>query len=53
MNTKFIDLVTLGCSKNLVDSERVIKMFERVNYKVIHNPNKINSKIVIINTSKP
>ena len=50
MNTKFIDLVTLGCSKNLVDSERVIKMFERVNYKVIHNPNKINSKIVIINT---
>ena len=50
MNTKFIDLVTLGCSKNLVDSERVIKMFERVNYKVIHNSNKINSKIVIINT---
>lgn len=50
MNTTFIDLVTLGCSKNLVDSERVIKMFERVNYKVIHNPNKINSKIVIINT---
>lgn len=50
MNTKFIDLVTLGCSKNLVDSERVIKMFERVNYTVIHNPNKINSKIVIINT---
>lgn len=50
MNTKSIDLVTLGCSKNLVDSERVIKMFERVNYKVTHNPNKINSKIIIVNT---
>lgn len=50
MAKTIIDLVTLGCSKNLVDSERIIKMFESVNYKVIHNPTKITGKIAIINT---
>lgn len=45
-----IDLITLGCSKNLVDSERIIKMFESVNYKVNHNPTKITGEIAIINT---
>lgn len=50
MYSNTIDLITLGCSKNLVDSERVIKMFENVNYNVNHNPNKISGKIVIINT---
>ncbi len=50
MNVKTIDLITLGCSKNLVDSERVIKMFEKAGYIVTHNPSVISSKIVIINT---
>lgn len=50
MSNKSIDLVTLGCSKNLVDSERVIKQLECVGYKTFHNPTKIKSKIVIINT---
>lgn len=50
MRTKKIDLITLGCSKNLVDSERVIKMFEKVGYSVTHNPNELDCDIVIINT---
>ena len=50
MTSNHIDLITLGCSKNLVDSERIIKMFESVGYYVKHNPLKITSKIVIINT---
>ena len=50
MLSKTIDIVSLGCSKNLVDSERVIKMFENVGYKIFHNPSKIYSSIVIINT---
>lgn len=50
MGTKTIDIVTLGCSKNLVDSERVIKMFENVGYTIFHNPTRISSSIVIINT---
>lgn len=45
-----IDVITLGCSKNLVDSERLIKMFENVGYSIFHNPTKISSSIVIINT---
>lgn len=50
MRTKKIDLITLGCSKNLVDSERVIKMFEKIGYSVTHNPNELDCDIVIINT---
>ena len=45
-----IDVITLGCSKNLVDSERLIRMFENVGYSISHNPTKISSSIVIINT---
>ena len=50
MKKKSVDIITLGCSKNFVDSERLIKMFNNVDYIVHHNPDKIKSKIVIINT---
>lgn len=50
MNRNTIDIVTLGCSKNLVDSERIIKMFNNVGYSISHNPTEITSSIVIINT---
>lgn len=50
MRNKSIDLITLGCSKNLVDSERLIKMFENIGYKLYHNPSSLKSKNVIINT---
>jgi len=45
-----IDLITLGCSKNLVDSEFVIRQFEANGYIVAHDPEKPKGKIVIINT---
>lgn len=50
MSLNTIDIVTLGCSKNLVDSERIIKMFNNVGYSISHNPTEITSSIVIINT---
>lgn len=50
MKKKSVDIITLGCSKNFVDSERLVKMFNYVDYIAHHNPDKIKSKIVIINT---
>lgn len=32
-----IDIVTLGCSKNLVDSEKLMKQLEANGYKVTHD----------------
>ncbi|MCD8387624.1 MAG: 30S ribosomal protein S12 methylthiotransferase RimO [Bacteroidales bacterium] len=47
---KTVDIITMGCSKNLVDSERLIKMFERAGYTAHHNPSEVKSQIVVINT---
>lgn len=45
-----VDVVTLGCSKNLIDSERVLKMFEDAGFVARHNPDGKPSKLVVINT---
>lgn len=45
-----IDVITLGCSKNLVDSEKLMKQFEALGYTVCHNPDKVRGEIVVINT---
>lgn len=45
-----VDIVTMGCSKNLVDSERLMRMFERAGYKVNHNPERMTGAVTIINT---
>jgi len=45
-----INIVTLGCSKNLVDSEVLIHQLKRNNIIVEHNSDNFDSKIVIINT---
>lgn len=45
-----VDIISLGCSKNLVDSERIAKLFKDINYTVNHNPTTITSRVVIINT---
>lgn len=47
---KTIHVVTLGCSKNLVDSEHLMRQIELSGYKVTHNAEKINSGSVIVNT---
>ena len=45
-----IDVITLGCSKNLVDSEKLMKLLEESGYTLSHNPAKVNGEIVVINT---
>ena len=45
-----IDIVTLGCSKNLVDSERLIAQLETVGYQVHIDPDEPTGDIAIVNT---
>lgn len=45
-----IDVITLGCSKNLVDSERLMKMLEVNGYTMRHNPEQVRGEFVVINT---
>ena len=45
-----IDIITLGCSKNLVDSELLIKQFESAGFNVEHDSPNPKGKIVVINT---
>lgn len=45
-----IDVVTLGCSKNLVDSERLMRQLVANGYTVAHDPEIADGDIAIINT---
>ena len=45
-----INIVTLGCAKNLVDSEVLMTQLKGNNKEVFHQNDKINSDVVIINT---
>ncbi len=45
-----INIVTLGCSKNVVDSEHLYTQLKASNYEVVHNSNKTDAHTVIINT---
>ena len=47
---KTVNVITMGCSKNLVDSERVIAMFADAGFTVTHNPETVNADEVVINT---
>lgn len=40
----------MGCSKNLVDSERVIRMFREAGFEVEHNPEEVDGDEVVVNT---
>ena len=50
MKRKTIDIITLGCSKNLVDSEQLIKQLEEVGYNVTHDSESPQGEIAVINT---
>ncbi len=50
MKKNRIDVVTLGCSKNLVDSEMLMKQLLANGYTVKHDPEKPEGEIVVINT---
>ena len=45
-----IDIITLGCSKNLVDTERLIRQLELAGYRCVHDPSDAQGEIAIINT---
>ena len=50
MRKNKVDIITLGCSKNLVDSEQLMRQFVANGYTVEHDPHKINGEIVVVNT---
>ena len=49
-NTSIVDVITLGCSKNLVDSEQLMRQFDVLGYQVRHDAVNPDGEIVIINT---
>ena len=50
MRTNTIDIITLGCSKNLVDSERLMRQLELSGYKVTHDSDDPRGEIAVVNT---
>ncbi len=50
MRRKTIDIVTLGCSKNLVDSEHLMRQLEAEGYRVTHDAERPQGQIAVINT---
>ena len=50
MRRNKVDIISLGCSKNLVDSEHLIRQLHAAGYTVEHNPSKIDGEIAVVNT---
>lgn len=50
MTNRKINIVTLGCSKNLVDSEKLLKQIESGGFAVSHNLSDSDASTVIVNT---
>ncbi len=50
MKKKTIDIITLGCSKNLVDSEHLLRQLEEAGYHVTHDAEHPHGEIAVINT---
>ena len=45
-----IDFITLGCSKNLVDAERVMRQLEAAGWRCVHDPEEPKGEVCVINT---
>ena len=50
MNKNQVDIITMGCSKNLVDSELLMKQFEVNGYHCVHDSKNPKGEIAVINT---
>lgn len=50
MHKNEIDIITLGCSKNLVDAERLMKQLEAAGYTCVHDSENPQGEIAVINT---
>lgn len=50
MQKNRVDIISLGCSKNLVDSERIIAQFKQCGFNVEHDSHDVRGEIVVVNT---
>jgi ribosomal protein S12 methylthiotransferase len=50
MTNKKINIVTLGCSKNVVDSEKLLKQLNAGGYDIVYDSEDVSARTVIINT---
>lgn len=50
MKRNQIDIITMGCSKNLVDSEQLMRQFENLGYHCVHDSKRPQGEIAVINT---
>lgn len=50
MKRKTIDIISLGCSKNLVDSETLMGLMEANGYQCTHDSDNPQGDIVVVNT---
>ena len=50
MKKNTVEIITLGCSKNLVDSEQLMRQFDVLGYKVRHDSENPDGEIVVVNT---
>ena len=50
MKKQVVDFITLGCSKNLVDTETLMTKFKRAGYAVTHDAENPKGKVVVVNT---
>ena len=50
MKRQTIDILTMGCSKNLVDSERLMSQLRHAGYTVAHDPEVTRGSICVVNT---
>ena len=50
MQRGVVDFITLGCSKNLVDAERVMRQLEAAGWTCVHDPEEPKGEVCVINT---
>ena len=50
MQKGVVDFITLGCSKNLVDAERVMRQLEAVGWICVHDPEEPKGEVCVVNT---
>ncbi|MGM9794878.1 MAG: 30S ribosomal protein S12 methylthiotransferase RimO [Candidatus Aphodosoma sp.] len=50
MQRNRVDIISLGCYKNLVDSEKLMRMFKNAGFKVVHDPEVVRGEYVVVNT---
>ncbi|MBO5881740.1 MAG: 30S ribosomal protein S12 methylthiotransferase RimO, partial [Alistipes sp.] len=47
---KKINIITLGCSKNTVDSEHLAAQLAEYGYKIVFDSDRTDADVVVINT---